>query len=81
MTFQQLPADLGSKASHYTEDALAVAACLGLAVAVYSGITTVKQRNRELAEAEALLREEQEIASRSAVRRVRKLVQRIRGNA
>ena len=52
-----------------------------MAAAGYYGITSVKQRNKDMAEAEAVLREEQEIASRSSVRRVRKLVQRLKGNA
>lgn len=75
-------ADLGSKASEYTEDAIAIAAVLGLAAAAYYGIRILKeQKSKEVAEAEALLRQEQELASQSPVRRVRRLVQRLKGNA
>lgn len=74
--------DLASKASEYTEDAVAVAAVLGLAAAAFYAVTVLKkQRNKEIEEAEALLRQEQELASRSPVRRVQRLVQRLKGNA
>ena len=76
-------ADLASKASEYTEDAVAIAAVAGLGAAVYYGVNFVKeQKNKETAEAEALLRQqEQELASKSPVRRVQRLVQRLKGNA
>lgn len=74
--------DLASKASEYTEDAVAIAAVLGLAAAAFYAVTVLKeQRNKEIEEAEALLRQEQELASRSPVRRVQRLVQRLKGNA
>ena len=55
----------------------------GLGAAVYYGVKFIKeQKNKEIAEAEALLRQqEQELASKSPVRRVRRLVQRLKGNA
>ena len=76
-------ADLASKASEYTEDAVAIAAVAGLGAAVYYGVKFIKeQKNKEIAEAEALLRQqEQELASKSPVRRVQRLVQRLKGNA
>lgn len=75
-------ADLASKASEYTEDAVAIAAVFGLAAAAFYAVTVLKkQRNKEIEEAEALLRQEQELASRSPVRRVKRLVQRLKGNA
>lgn len=82
MDLDELIGDLGSKASEYTEDAIAIAAVLGLAAAAYYGIRILKeQKSKEVAEAEALLRQEQELASQSPVRRVRRLVQRLKGNA
>lgn len=75
-------ADLASKASEYTEDAVAIAAVLGLAAAAYYAVSALKkQRSKEIEEAEALLRQEQELASQSPVRRVQRLVQRLKGNA
>jgi len=55
----------------------------GLGAAVYYGVNFIKeQKNKEIAEAEALLRQqEQELASKSPVRRVQRLVQRLKGNA
>lgn len=77
-----LTAGLGSKASEYTEDAIAIGAVVGLAAAAYYGISILqKQKSKEVAEAEALLRQEQELASRSPVTRVKRLVQRLKGNA
>ena len=82
-----VPADLASKASEYTEDALAIAAVGGLAAAAYYAVTELKkQRNKEIEEAEALLQQQQQqqqqdLASRSPVRRVQRLVQRLKGNA
>lgn len=76
-----VPADLASKASEYTEDAVAVAAVLGLAAGAYYAVTILqKQRSKELEEAEAL-RQERELASQSPVGRVQRLVQRLKGNA
>lgn len=76
-----MPADLASKASEYTEDAIVVAAVLGLAAGAYYAVTVLKtQRSKELEEAEAL-RQERELASQSPVRRVQRLVQRLKGNA
>jgi len=83
MGFLYVYADLASKASEYTEDAVATAAVAGLGAAVYYGVNFIKeQKNKEIAEAEALLRQqEQELASKSPVRRVQRLVQRLKGNA
>ncbi|KAL0023268.1 hypothetical protein WJX77_001475 [Trebouxia sp. C0004] len=80
---EELIGDLASKASEYTEDAVAIAAVAGLGAAVYYGISVIKeQKHKEIAEAEALLRQqEQELASKSPVRRVQRLVQRLKGNA
>ncbi|KAL3154625.1 hypothetical protein ABBQ32_014074 [Trebouxia sp. C0010 RCD-2024] len=78
---EQLFSDLASKASEYTEDAIVVAAVLGLAAGAYYAVTVLKtQRSKELEEAEAL-RQERELASQSPVRRVQRLVQRLKGNA
>ena len=83
LTWVWVFADLASKASEYTEDAVAIAAVLGLAAAALYTVTVLlkKQRNKEIEEAEALLRQEQELASRSPVSRVQRLVQRLKGNA
>ena len=82
LTYCWVLADLASKASEYTEDAVAVAVVLGLAAGAYYAVTVLKkQRSKELEEAEEALRQERELASRSPVRRVQRLVQRLKGNA
>ena len=74
-------ADLASKASVYTEDAIAVAALAGFVAAAYYGIKLLReQRDKQVAEAEALLQQEQEL-NKSPVKRVQRLVQRLKGNA